>query len=274
MSGQVDENDPGDEADMPPASRSVEDVWKRLKKLRKVSKHVSKHSERKDQRDSPGRPRDSPEGPGGETAVPGGVHDVQERPRNVRNECANETDAPGRVTGPGGRLELQRESEIIEGEPDHVNVVDSAGCDGKCPRSVRSAPIIETNAPCRDTGPGGWIGERGGPGDLERDFERQSDGNGVNTDGRQCRMDGTTSGPRHDSTQVETDPLAEDETGQRRWYKRDKTDVPRPSAAPTNDHRLPVDHPNPPRRRGQLKSRPRRVSHPRWTYQATRTRQG
>ena len=40
------------------------------------------------------------------------------------------------------------------------------------------------------------------------------------------------------------------------------TDVPRPSAAPTDDHRLPTDHPNPPRRRGRLKSRPGKISNP------------
>ena len=165
----------------------------------------------------------------------------------------------------------QEASRVVEVDWDPRKVVEGARYDGVCHRSDGSARVVETNAPCRDNRPGGHIG---GPGDLEGDCEHQSDGNGVDTDGRRCRMDGTTSGPHRDLTRVEMDPLAEDETGQRRWYKRDKTDVPRPSTAPTDDHRLPADHPNPPRRCGRLKSRPRKVSNPRWTYQATRTHRG
>ena len=171
-------------------------------------------------------------------------------------------------------MELQEESEVIEGEPDRANVVDSARHDGTHPRSDGNARVVETNAQCRNTGPGGHLGERGGSRDVECDRERQSDGDGVEMDWIRCRKDGATSGPRHDSTRVETDPLAEDGTGQHRWYKHDTRDVPRPSRPPPEYHRLPANQPNPPRRRGQLKTRPRRVSYHRWTYQATRTRRG
>ena len=73
----------------------------------------------------------------------------------------------------------REESEDIEGNSDHTNVVDHAGHDGIGPRSDGSKRIDETNAPCRDNQPGGHIGKRGGPGDAECDWEFQSDGNGV-----------------------------------------------------------------------------------------------
>ena len=235
-------------------------------------KCVRECSEPKEEENSPSRPREEPDDPGGETAVPGSVHDVQEHPRNVRNECTDETDAPGRVTGPGGYLELQEESEDIEGDSDRANIVDHAGYDRVCHRSDGNARVDETNAPCRDNRPGGHIGERGGPGDVECDRECQSAGDGVERDGRRCRTDGTPSGPRRNSTQVEMEPLAADETGQHGQRKRRITDVPESSKPPPIDHRLPTDHPDPPCRRGRLKTRPTRVSNPRWTYQATRTR--
>ena len=157
MTAQVDENDPGDEADASAASRSVEDVGKRPKKLRKASKRVRERSKRKDQQNSSSRPREEPDDPGGETAVPGGVHSVQESPRMVSNERADETDAPRRYWPPGGCLELQGESEVIEGEPDPTNVVDHTGYDGKGPRSDGSERVVEMNAPCRENRPGGHI---------------------------------------------------------------------------------------------------------------------
>ena len=267
-------DDPGTTADASGASGSVEDPGNMPKKLRKASEPVRKRSKLMVEENSPGRPREEPYDPGGEIAVPGGAHNVQERSRKVSNERADETDAPRRVRGPGGHRDLQEAPRVIEGDPDRAKVVDSTGHDGISPWSSENAHGDEMNVPCRDNRPGGHIGKQGGPGDVEGDPERHSDGDGVETDGRRYQMDGAMSRPRHDSKQVETDPLAEDETGQRRWYKRDTTDVPRPSTAPTEDHRLPADHPNPPRRRGRLKTRPTRVSHPRWTYQATRTRRG
>ena len=57
MTAQVEPYDPGDSADTSPASGSVQDVGNMPTKLHQVSKRVSKHSERKGRRDSPGRPR-------------------------------------------------------------------------------------------------------------------------------------------------------------------------------------------------------------------------
>ena len=157
-------------------------------KLHQASKRGRGRSEPKEENNSPSRPREEPDDPGGETAVPGGVHDVQEHPRNVSNECADETDAPGRVTGPGGYLELQEESEDIEGDSDRTNVVDHAGYNRVCHRSDGNAHVDETNAPCRDNRPGGQLGKQGGLGDVEGDREHQSDGYGDETGGVQEPM--------------------------------------------------------------------------------------
>ena len=177
MTARVKLCNPGDSADVLAASRSIEDIGKQPKKLCKVSKCVSKHSERKDQQDLPGRPQDSPEDLGSEIAVPGGVHDVWEHPRNVSSECTDEMDAPGRVTGPGGYLELQEESEVIEGELDCANIVDSAGHNGisLSPKSSKNMHGNSTNMPCRDNQPRGHMGEQVKSRDIKGDLERQSD---------------------------------------------------------------------------------------------------
>ena len=118
------------------------------------------------------------------------------------------------------------------------------------------------------------MGERVKSRDVKRDLEQQSNVEGDQIGGRQGWKDDVTSGAHSDSIRVETEPLAADKTGQHRWYKHDKMDVCRPSTAPTIDHRPPADHPDPPHRRGRLKSRPRSVSNHMWTYQATRTHRG
>ena len=112
------------------------------------------------------------------------------------------------------------------------------------------------------------------PEDVEGDWERQSDGNGVGYDGRRCRMDGTTSGASGDSKRVDTRSLAEVRSSQQERRKRTMAHAPRPSTPTLRYARSLSDHVDPPRRRGRLKTRPRNVSYPRWTYQATRTRRG
>ena len=83
------------EADMSTMSESVDGPRNMLKKLSNTSEHERKHSERSRRRNSPGRPREEPDETGGEMAIPGGAHDVQELPWMVRNERADEADAPG-----------------------------------------------------------------------------------------------------------------------------------------------------------------------------------
>ena len=75
-------------------SWTIKDVRKKPRKLRKTSEHVSEHLESRSRENSPGRPGEEPEELGGETAIPDGVHSVQERPRRVRNERVDETNAP------------------------------------------------------------------------------------------------------------------------------------------------------------------------------------
>ena len=114
-------------------------------------------------------------------------------------------------------------------------------------------------------------------GDAEVDRERQSDGNGIETDGTGCRMDGATSGARRDSKRVETQPLAEVETGQHRQRNHTTAHVPQPSTPPPPYSRSPSDCMNPLQHRGRLKTKPRRVSRARSrrsTHQAIRSRQG
>ena len=65
----VDLDDLGDNMDASPVSRSVEDVGKRLKKLRKAVKHIRKRLERTSQENSPDRPGEELENPGGEAVV-------------------------------------------------------------------------------------------------------------------------------------------------------------------------------------------------------------
>ena len=128
------------------------------------------------------------------------------------------------------------------------------------PMNVSNERVDEANTSHRDRGPGGDPGEREEPGDVEGDRERQSDGDGGEMDGRRCGKDGATSGTCRDSKRVETGPLAEAKARQHGRRKRETADVPRQSTPPTNHLRRPTDHPNPQRRRGRLKTRPRRVS--------------
>ena len=75
--------------------------------------------------------------------MPGGVHDVQERPRKVRDERVDGTNAPSRDTGPGGRLEVQEESKGAEVGRDRQMVVKGARRDRKHPRSVEDECDLE-----------------------------------------------------------------------------------------------------------------------------------
>ena len=257
---QDERDDPGDNADASTASWSVEDVGKRSKKLREALKRIRKRSERRSRTNSPGRPEEEPVEPSGGTAVPDGIHDVQERPRKVRNERVDETDAPRRDWPPGGHLGHREESEDVEGDRERRKVVEGGGHDGIRPKTDRNACGVDTNPQRRDRGPGGQFGERDGSGDVERNLERQSDGNGDERSGERGGKDGATSGAHGDSKRVDTSSLAEDETDQHGQRKRTTTDAPEPYKPLSIDHRPPADHPNPPRRRGRLKMRPREVS--------------
>ena len=206
--------------------------------------------------------------------MPGGVQSVQEGPEGVRDEHVDGTNAPCRHRDPGERLDLQMESRGVEVDQDRRKVVDSAGHDGIRPRSKGNERVVETNALCRDNRPGGHSGERVESGEVGGKRERQCDGNGVGYDGRRCRKDGATSSARRESKRLKTRLLAETEEGQyeRRHHMTDY--APGPSTPPPCYARSLSAYVDPPRRQGRLKPQPRRVSHPRWTYQATWTCRG
>ena len=197
--GRDDRGDPRGKAHTSGVPGRIEDVGKWPRKLRKASKRVSERSERRSPENSPSRPREEPEDPGGETRVPGSVQSDQEGPEGVRDERVDETNAPCRDTGPGGRLELQRDSRGVEVDRDCRKVVKGTEHHGKRPRSEEDERYVETNALCRIRGPGGHVDEEAESGDVGGERERESDGDGVWIDGIWCRMDGAMSGARCDS---------------------------------------------------------------------------
>ena len=81
----------------------------------------------------------------------------------------------------------------------------------------------------------------------------------------------------HDSKRVGTRLLAGDKSGQHGKCKRAKTDVPGPSRPPPSHHRRPTEPVDPPRRRGRLKSRTRKIRSSisrKSTYRLVRPRRG
>ena len=174
-------------------------------------------------------------------------------PGSERNEHGGDVIPPSRDRDPGGHSGGQVELRVIEGGSGRYKVVYCAGYDWIRPRTDGNERVVETNAQCRDRGPGGRLGEQVRWEDIKGDRERQSGGDGDQRGGRQGLMDDTTSGVRHDSKRVGTTLLAEDQASQHGWRKRETVDIPRTSTPATTYLRQPTDNPNPPRRRGQLK---------------------
>ena len=169
---------------------------------------------------------------------------------------------------------MQEESTGVEVDRDRRKVVEGAEHDGRRPKTKESERYVSTNASRRDRGPGGHRGKEEASGSVGGERERQGDGDGVVYEGNRCRTDGATSGARHDSKRVGTKPLAENESSQHERWNHERAHVPEPSTPPPEYHRRPTDQPNPPRRRGRIKTRPRSVSTSRRAYQATRSRRG
>ena len=184
------------------------------------------------------------------------------------------TDAPSQVLGPGRRLEVQGKSRGIEADLDRHNVLEGTGHNGIHPGTEGNQHNAETNAQCRVRGPGVLGGEKEALGGIEGEWERQTDGDGVEMDRTRCRMDGATSGASGGSKRLDTRPLAETDLSQHKRRKYKIAHVPQPSTPPPHYARSLSAYVNPLHRRGRLKTRPRNVSYPRWTYQATRTRRG
>jgi hypothetical protein len=253
-------SDPGGDTDTSAVSRRVDGASNVSKKLRNTSEHVSKRSERKGRENSPSRPGEEQIELGGEMAVPNGTNDVQEHPRRVRNERVDETNAPRRRNSPGGHLGEPEASRGVEGVRDRGTVVDSAEHDGICPSNDGNERFVKTNARSRRTRPGGHMGEPKASRDVEGDWSRESDGDGVGYNGRRDGKNGATSSICCGSKRAETRLLAGDK-GQYQQVERDITmDIPEASTPPPNDPKRPVEVPNPPRRRGQIKTQSKRVS--------------
>ena len=262
------------ETDALGAPKGDEDPRKRPKAAQNESDRVRERSERRDEENSPRRTQDEPDAPGDEaeaSTASKGIEDGGTRPRKLREtskQVSKRSEGSSQKNSPG------RPGEEPEEPGGETAVPGDAYTYQEGPRGDASDDGGDANPPSRDRGPGGRLGERDELGDVEGDLERQSDGDGDGMEGRRGSKDGATSGARRDSKRVETRPLAEDETDQHGQRKRTTGDAPRPSTPPTIDPRRPTDHPNPPRRRGRLKTRPRRISTRRWTYQVTRTRRG
>ena len=181
----------------------------------------------------------------------------------LMNQHYVETSAPCRVRGSGGHLGDREKSEVVEGDPDRAKVVKGAGYNGKRPKSVRDERDVEMNTLRRDRGPGGHLDQTVKSGDVGGKQERLSDGEGIEMDGIRYGMDGAASGASGESKRLDTRPLAETDSSQherREQRERRTAHVPEPSTPPPDHHRRPMDHVNPPCRRGRMKTKPRQVS--------------
>jgi hypothetical protein len=274
---RVEPDDPGDDADVSAASGRVEDDWRQPKNLRNASEHERKRSKRRSREDSPDKARGDPDRPDGETAVPDDSQSHQERPRSVSNERVDEANAPRRRNNPGSHLGEPEASRGVEGVWDRGTVVDSAEHDGISPSRVRNGREVDTNARDQRTRPGGHMGEPKASRDVEGDWSRESDGDGVGYHGERGKMEGVTSGACGDSKRVDPRPLADREGQHQRFTRNETAHVPEPSTPPTNDHKRSTELPDPPRRRGKLKSRTKRIRRSKMkksTYRIVRPRRG
>ena len=170
------------------------------RRLESSRRSCQAHSEEpRDKENSPDRPREEPVDPGSEPVAPGGVHDVQERPRNVRNKHVDGMDTPYRDTGPGWVLEVQGEPKVVKGNPDSEEVVDSAEYDWIGPSNDRNERVNETSALCRDRRPEGHLGEPEALNGIEGDWRCRNGVQGVGYARRRGSKDGAMSGTSHDS---------------------------------------------------------------------------
>ena len=62
----------------------------------------------------------------------------------------------------------------------HYVIVEGARYNGKRPKSIRDARDVDTNALRRVRGSGGHLDEKVRLGDVEGDWKRLSDGEGIN----------------------------------------------------------------------------------------------
>ena len=107
--------------------------------------------------------------------------------------------------------------------------------------SVVSTRVVERSTPNPDTGPADHQSDRAESPSVEDKWTRQIDGESVGDGGRRDGKDSdvAASGTRRESKRLDTDPLADERTGQRRHRERGTRDVPRPSTPPPGDLHSP-----------------------------------
>ena len=88
------------------------------------------------------------------------MYSVQECPRNVRNECTNEADAPYQDNSQGGQLDRQEGEGRVEVNLSGANIVDGAEYDGRHCGRTGNGSNVETDAPCQ--GGARWPAGRSG----------------------------------------------------------------------------------------------------------------
>ena len=98
--------------------------------------------------------------------------------RSDGNACGIKTNLQSQHARSGGRIGEQAESEVVEGDWRCKKALNGGGYDGECTRSQEDKHGVETNAHCQDTGPGGQLGEQGGPGDVKDNWKCWSDAEG------------------------------------------------------------------------------------------------
>ena len=126
--------------------RHVEDARMKPKNLWNASERVRELLEWRGKENTPRRASDKPYDPGGEMAIPSSVHSVQECPRSISNECANETDTLHWYWPPGRTLD-QTGQEVL-------SAIGCAERLSKMPNNNGKQCDVKVNALCWDRGPG------------------------------------------------------------------------------------------------------------------------
>ena len=158
----------------------------------------------------------------------------------------------------------------------------TCGSDGSDAHSIQDGPRhdgderdVETNTSGQNSGQGGQEREQVRSDDIEGDWRCENDSNCVGFDGIRARMDGTTNVVCSDPKRVDTRTLAGYASSQHGCNKRTTANVPGSPTPLGKNPRRPTDNPNPPRRRGKLKTSTTSVSQTRpceRTYHTTWTR--
>ena len=139
---------------------------------------------------------------------------IQERPECDMDERVDEPNALRRHTGSGGQV--GDEDELGQDERDRTRESGEAESHStqKPPRDDGDERDIETNAPGRDPGGGSRVQVQDRSGDVEGDWDRQSDGDGIVFDWIRDQMDGAASDVRNGSKRADTKSLAMERRGQ------------------------------------------------------------